>query len=899
MADTLSELAGQPPNDPEAQAAINDFSDFTEFFPSDLFRSLTLIGKLDKACKADTANVHKLTKVYSTLPKLPQLQRPNPQQLRQDVSASLDHALRSRESTLAEASRLCNVVDNLHNRLSGIRAKLSAMPKPPSRDPTPPPRSPVAVRSRRTDVERTPRLKLHLDLDKGSGSGRQLSTVRPKNRQRRIIVPGEIMPPFDPLSPGASIASDSEPDREPSPVRAPASTRPKSASREKSMPLKIPKLKLVANTSASQPKTPRVRPQGVMGTNVHSTVAGISVSNAMATLTPPPSSPEPGSQWAPWRELTQWEIYTIRRKMKKNANWQPSDVMVARELAVHGRGLDNYRKAKAAAAAQGEPVLDEPAHESSGEKKQILAEIASMDPPHDPNASDNDEEADEEEEMIELDKKEQWRLQEQQKMEEMSKVINMHHSMVEGLLGPGPLLTPTVNGHMQSVNSTSDTAKRSARKRKRYPPKATSKSQSLTNGVEAQLTARSQQKTDTNVTQSSDDDAPLDSAIDPALIEDGSMSKPNVAITDGFMPKESHAALDDAIDPALTDPDTTVNLKDDELENSQHDDQTPAKKLKLVGPGAKSGGRDGISNTQIVPLGPPGTSAPAGSVIGPGDYSSPKSTRSSRRAAQNASGSSDMPPPPTPTSSNIPKSSTTAKGRKNPSLSIKLPSTIAKSAAAENAAPSVRRNASRNASLTSDTSSAVSSTVTTGHKNTLPPTPPVLATAASRRGSRRSDATDTPTIPPSSKVFRNTTNAASTPTSPATSVRRRNTTDNTTTSTNGTKTAPSKITIRGPIPKSASIASKGAGNKTPRTPRTPITPWGLQVAREAPADEQRFCSCGAPSYGDMVACDDAACEVEWFHLECVGLEVKPTRRELWYCVGCRKGKSVDERGIEV
>lgn len=364
MTDALSELSGQPPIDPEAQSAVTDFLDYTEFFPSDLLRSLTLIGKLDESYQTDSARVHQLTKQYGSLSSFSHTERSSPKALRRDISTSLDHALKCRESALAEASRICNVADGLYDKLVGIRSKLKAMPSPPSRDPTPipPHRSPNATRTRKLDTERTPQLKLTLESEKAGRSVRQTNGAsRPKNTTRRIIVPGEIMPPYDPNSPGASIASDSEPDRVSSPVEAP-STVIKLA--EKPPTLKMNKIKL--------PKTPKIRPPGIMGTNVHSTVAGISVSNAMASQTPPPQNPQVGSEWAPWFELTEYELNQLRRKMKKNANWQPSEIMKVRELSERGRGLDNYKKAKTEAEANGEQILDEPPHQSQ-KKAQPLA----------------------------------------------------------------------------------------------------------------------------------------------------------------------------------------------------------------------------------------------------------------------------------------------------------------------------------------------------------------------------------------------------------------------------------------------------------------------------------------------------------------------------------------------
>ena len=40
-------------------------------------------------------------------------------------------------------------------------------------------------------------------------------------------------------------------------------------------------------------------------------------------------------------------------------------------------------------------------------------------------------------------------------------------------------------------------------------------------------------------------------------------------------------------------------------------------------------------------------------------------------------------------------------------------------------------------------------------------------------------------------------------------------------------------------------------------------------------NEPKYCYCNDVSYGEMVACDNEACEREWFHLKCAGLTRAP------------------------
>lgn len=65
---------------------------------------------------------------------------------------------------------------------------------------------------------------------------------------------------------------------------------------------------------------------------------------------------------------------------------------------------------------------------------------------------------------------------------------------------------------------------------------------------------------------------------------------------------------------------------------------------------------------------------------------------------------------------------------------------------------------------------------------------------------------------------------------------------------------------------------------------------------ELPVDpnEPTYCFCKQVSFGEMVACDNPDCKIEWFHYGCVGLKEQPKGK--WYCPNCvglpkrRKGK---------
>ena len=350
MAITMSmdALRGTPPaEDPDAQHTVTDFLDYTEYLPSDLVRSLTLVGKLDESYLNAADTVHDLTKEYGALPSTSPKKKTSPQALRRDISRNLDHAISCRESSYGEATRLSEMVDRHYHRLNSIITKLHALPKPPSRDPTPVPRSPQAVR-------KTPPPRITLRLDGARSAGRGSAQPPRRHRKKIFTIPGEVLPPPNPDSPAMFTDSDWESTiLSPPPIatsrvggsRKPVRIRPPK-------PPKIPKLKL--------PKAPRPpRPPGAMGTNVHSSVAGISTSNALSLLTPPPPDAKPGTKHQPWLRLTEWEMAKLRKRMKKNAIWTPSETMIRRELSIAGRGPDNYKKSQQRAKDTGEDFIDD------------------------------------------------------------------------------------------------------------------------------------------------------------------------------------------------------------------------------------------------------------------------------------------------------------------------------------------------------------------------------------------------------------------------------------------------------------------------------------------------------------------------------------------------------------
>lgn len=331
---TMADLDGGAAADPDAQATVTDFLDYTEYLPSDILRSLTLIRGLDETYQTNSYQVHNFTKQYGSLPSLPATERPDPLLLRSQVSGYLDTALNARESSYAEACRLFDVADRHYNRLNSIINKLHALPKPPSRDPTP-------IKSLSPEVKRS---RSGRKIEHGTST--QRLTLNPpraptallsRPRGHRITVPGEVLPAWNPDSPLPSTeVSDYESD-EPSPVRPVLKLKH----------VKPPKI----GTEAAAPKRER-RESSI----------------PYRKPTPPPDDAELGGKHRPWIRLTEWEMYKLRKKMKKNHTWDPSDIMIQRTLENKGRGWDNYYAAKTEAQKSSTPFVDVDNIDRSGGK---------------------------------------------------------------------------------------------------------------------------------------------------------------------------------------------------------------------------------------------------------------------------------------------------------------------------------------------------------------------------------------------------------------------------------------------------------------------------------------------------------------------------------------------------
>ena len=53
-------------------------------------------------------------------------------------------------------------------------------------------------------------------------------------------------------------------------------------------------------------------------------------------------------------------------------------------------------------------------------------------------------------------------------------------------------------------------------------------------------------------------------------------------------------------------------------------------------------------------------------------------------------------------------------------------------------------------------------------------------------------------------------------------------------------------------------------------------------------EPQTFCLCKQEAYGEMIACDNENCPIEWFHLGCVGLSNTNRPSGEWFCPECKR-----------
>ena len=767
--------APAPTPNPDAQTTVNDFLDYTEFYPSDLVRSLTLIGDLDATYAEAVQQVHELTSLYCKLPQLPDRERPDPALLRKQIAQQLQKAINQREYAYTEAARLYEVTVRHCQRSSIIKRKLQAQPEPPSRDPTPPPVSPSALKR---SYERP---RLHLNFD---GARKHLTPNPNRGRQRAY-----------------SITSSDESD---APRRGHPPDRPRKA-----------------QTYKDRQHKPRSRPPGVAGTNVHSSIAGISTSNALAKLTPPPADARPGSKWAPWLKLTEYEMAVLRKQMKKNAVWTPSLTMVNRELERKHRTRADYEQELARCEAAGEQLLDE--------EPETLLQIATAQGVDDPalsataNAADGltapgepaalarerEDTAESPGGQTQLDTRRKKARGGLQALEDATKTIqNAADGLKELTFTAHAVSTPPTSARKRSATRPGT----SKRKRDTTPPASV---ESPAGEAEAEAT------TEKDTTSQPEPKRPRLQLIAPAPPPDRSPSSPAPASDEAMVPEEP--TPEEQPEPA----------------DSPPAESSPAKpSLAEPSPAAQTPAPEEITSTVQVPLAPAGPGTPEVDAPDVDDLPEPKEPSEQATPVQ-----------PSPSS---PPSPLKAK-QSSPVADVPAPALAPTTAQPAPTAPSTR---SQRKSITPKHSSP-------------PPVEPSKPRTTRTAVAERAASTE-PTIalrPRSSRSHVPTPKAQSEEPKPNEGRPVRDTRRHSIFSQSAlTAPAPTRASARRKPPPKGEVTSAENGQKTvthvKRSQGSKINrkkkPDGQpsEVEENDDSDDERYCICNDIAYGDMISCDN-------------------------------------------
>ncbi|KAF2854939.1 hypothetical protein T440DRAFT_386855 [Plenodomus tracheiphilus IPT5] len=806
-ADDAPDTAVAAPN-PDAQATVNDFLDYTEFFPSDLQRSLTLITDLDASARDAVLHVHDLTALYGKLPALPEQHRPDPVALRRQIAQHLKKAVDQREYAYTEAARLYEVTLRHCQRSTVIRKKLQAQPEPPSRDPTPPPVSPTAHRQLNRNYERPPHLRLTFDAARhGSNSS------RPRDRHKKTAVP---VPRARFRRHSASSGSDSDNIHV---VPSPKKRRDRDRNRNRDR----------------QHKSSRPRPPGVLGTNVHSSIAGISTSNALAQLAPPPPDARPGSKWAPWGKLTEYEMAVLRKQMKKNAVWTPSMTMVTRELEKKHRTQTDYDNEKARCDAAGEEILDEEPETlqqimtASGLGQLAPHGTAAENPPA-PSEPREDEQREETGivsiRLKPVEAKEGRKLdrlsQRQQALRDAQELVDATEKIKEAANGLKEL---TFGSH--AVATPSSQKKRPAprpstkRKRDTSPPAA---------DEDAELTREASVTTQDSTTRPPEPkrakfqpDTPAPDSVASPAPTPSAVSTPRGSRTSVAPSPVSHApSLPDSIQASAP---TSVQ----------------------------------------VPLAPAGPSTPKIHRTAPKQPS-----RQPTPVAEDPSASDSPSIAPAPTATNAPPHVATAASSRprRESVAPKVTSPP------EASAPPIK-----------------TSKASTPAPETVPEVPAPALRPRSARGHVPTPKAQSEEPKPMelSRVTRETRRhsifsqsaIAENPQGTRTSSRR--------------KPPPKgEVTAAENGQKTVTNVKRAQGSKNKKKKKTEEE---TEQVDDIDPDEPKYCICDDVSYGAMISCDNN-CDKEWFHLPCMNMTEAdiPSRRAKWYCPDCRAALNTDAYG---
>ncbi|SCO39345.1 uncharacterized protein FFNC_06679 [Fusarium fujikuroi] len=829
--------------DPDAQTTVTDFLDFTDYLPSDIVRSLTLIGQLDQTYANASHKVHDLTAIWGRLPTVPQEERPAPVQLRADISEQLEQAINSRTFAHAEAIRMS---ENINRHYAKAKVLLSKLRKMRDNYPTEEPKSPVQSKS--------PQLARSKAPNKAAGDGQ-----KPRRPQvSRIIVPGEIQAPYD-LDYDSYIDESEVSSDEDSDTPAPNRRTPAPGARIKVITTK-------------PPKTPNRLARPV--TYATPALSQAAAANNAALLQPPPEDAVVGSPDAPWLQLTQYELAKLRKRMKKNATWTPSETMIARELKALGRGPDAYHEAKKKAEDEGEsfePTVPKPVVDSESGEKQLPAGAMSV-------------EVLEAEEVPTINRG--MKLNEAKKLkrdnlakmaaEEAEESARKMNEAAKVFLGNGNNNNSNKNGNQATPKTpTSETPKEAPKPAKTRAASRSTKRKREPEPGEPNNSNESVEKTESQSLRPQAKRAKTETPVPPP---------PQLTLNKGPSPEQASSA-----------PTAPGGLA-----AAQHT-QTP---VPIPIPGRTT--RGSVKSPTPTPAttsatGPPKppqqtpvplplteTRKSVTPVPPPVRENSKRETRGeAAKRTQQAQQQAELPPPqvipPIPEISEEEPLKTEQNSSPAPQLQHVQIALAPPTSPPPPPPPSLSQLAHEVASKTANKqvpSRAPTPGLTAGSEGLAIRRPSSRGKAASQepqpslaadRPRRASTARNTPA--PEPRPLKRTKR-------PAPGI--------VSTTKSGGNSAVGK---RKAPPKKKARAKKDKGSvevelEDVDDDGNPIDP-----------DEPRYCLCNRVSFGTMIACENADyCKQEWFHLECVGLEEVPARTTKWYCPECRIKLNIGEKG---
>ncbi|KZZ95916.1 PHD finger domain-containing protein [Moelleriella libera RCEF 2490] len=816
--------------DPDAQTTVTDFLDFTEYLPSDLIRSLTLIGKLDETYADASVKVDELTTTWGQLPSLPAEERPSAVSLRADISEKLGEAMSSRVFAHDEAVRMSVNVNRHYHKAKLLLSKLREMLQ---NYPSEEPRSPVVSKSPQV-VRAKPAV---------GGDGQKIR----RHRIPKVTVPGEVLAPYeieyDTGSDDSDISTDEESDTYAVGRRMPAG----------------PRIKLVSS-KVHKGHNRLSRPV----TYSSAALSAAAAVNAAALLNPPPENAVIGSADAPWLQLTNYELAKLRKRMKKNATWTPSETMVARELKALGRGPDEYREAKQLAERDGKQfnpkvpslVVDDESGIQHLPAGAISAEaIGGEEVP----TSNRGMKLNEAKKL----KREALAKQAAEDAEESARKMAHAAKLIMG--SKDDQADASKDDATSPEKASTTTTSRSTGKRKRDGESEDDASDSgASPPAPAPVPVHPPPKR-------SKLETPVPPPHHPGMSQSGQESgsagsiAPNVSRSNNNISSTTSTNIG-TNSSTIVNANSGSNVKSNA--SSNHLQPTSAGSIFVTQP-----------QTPVpIPLPPQSSTTPSASS--PGLYSAlgPPSV------SNGGSITTTIPVrPPAETPVPLPRTDRTK------SITPVAPPPAREPAKRETRGEAAKRT--RNQSPP-DTALTLRPPSSRGHTpNATTPAPPETGRRPGSRGGKAASQE-----PPSlaSDRPRRTSTARTTPgpefRQPPPKRMKRPAPGVVSTTNSGGSSAVGK---RKAAPRRKARATKREKGQGLETEMEEVDDEGNPIDPEEP----RYCLCNRVSFGTMIQCDNIDnCKQEWFHLECVGLEDIPARTTKWYCPDCRKVLNIGERG---